>query len=576
MGERHLAEGDEVVAKYPDYRGWRSNPWFAAHIVSIDAEKKVCAVRWEAGGKTSEGVQAEDEILYAPGRDVGWGSGNGWYLAHGNDSAPANAQPVLTDSGKWRLLPPPLSEEYARIQRAFNAFDVDGSGTISASEMKAILSRCKDECVVVGAGCARCNGSYVHAGAYKSNALYQCSSTGLQIWFNEGEWRLGSTRDYYYVSASEWVDDPVWRVATGELANADTAEAAPTVTLVASRGLSASDVDAVISEFDENGDGELDTHEFAKACCGLDTRFSTRMLDICVDCGRKVKVEAMIEARNAEMKQLRETCYAHAYKAPDAWLRTVLVDAVCAVPADVWEEGGPPADWQESIVKLLEQCRLFHSSGRAFGAASTMRWRLRGPAPMPLTAAQYREKSNWFFYFRDHIRALDEEAGIEVVAESWQFSDVVEEDAPTYTVQCVFADWGCDLIPISQPYVNLIGNLRIPQEESKLRGRGGCSCACRHQAIITEEVWKYPDLTGAGIVVYHEALGHGLGIPHASQNFTYCVMAQGMYSGKSVSTAPRLERRTRGCPSNPCCFRWPCVCLTERARCSSRGVVSAR
>ena len=27
------------------------------------------------------------------------------------------------------------------------------------------------------------------------------------------------------------------------------------------------------------------------------------------------------------------------------------------------------------VVKLLEQCRIFHSSDRAFGATSTMRWR---------------------------------------------------------------------------------------------------------------------------------------------------------------------------------------------------------
>ena len=153
-----------------------------------------------------------------------------------------------------------------------------------------------------------------------------------------------------------------------------------------------------------------------------------RLLDLCVECGRKAKAAASAEARTANLTHLRETCYAHAYKAPDVWLRTVLVDAVCVLPADVWAGEGPPADWQASIVKLLEECRRFHSSDRAFGSTSTMRWRLRGPAPMPLTAAQYREKTNpsgWFGAFREHVRALDEAggAGLEVVAESSQWSE---------------------------------------------------------------------------------------------------------------------------------------------------------
>ena len=105
----------------------------------------------------------------------------------------------------------------------------------AAGEASSGQSWTKDECVVAGAGCARCNGSYAHVGTYKEDALYQCGATGLQIWRNGGEWRLGTTQNYYYVSAGEWVEDPVWRPAAGELANAETAADPPSVTLAASR-----------------------------------------------------------------------------------------------------------------------------------------------------------------------------------------------------------------------------------------------------------------------------------------------------------------------------------------------------
>ena len=82
--------------------------------------------------------------------------------------------------------------------------------------------------VVAGAGCARCNGSYGRAGSYAGHPLYECQDTGLQVWHHDGEWRLGKTYDYYYVSPGESVDEPTWQMATKK-ANADTADPAPTV-----------------------------------------------------------------------------------------------------------------------------------------------------------------------------------------------------------------------------------------------------------------------------------------------------------------------------------------------------------
>ena len=82
------------------------------------------------------------------------------------------------------------------------------------------------------------------------------------------------------------------------------------------------------------------------------------------------------------------------------------------LPADVAE---PPADWKERIVHLLEACRIFHLSNRAFGTTSTLRWRLHGPALLPWSTAQYRELGESYGYYHrfvEHSRCLKDELAV--------------------------------------------------------------------------------------------------------------------------------------------------------------------
>jgi len=85
-GTHALREGDEVVAKFPGFRGRESNPYFAATVKNINAGK--CSLTYE-DGDFGDDVRA-DEIFYAPGRPANWGKGD----LRGNDMLPDGAQPV--------------------------------------------------------------------------------------------------------------------------------------------------------------------------------------------------------------------------------------------------------------------------------------------------------------------------------------------------------------------------------------------------------------------------------------------------------------------------------------------------
>ena len=66
--QRELSIGDEIVAKYPGFRGAEDNPWFAATVTGFADDQ--CAVQFEDGDTGSD--LSPSEILYAPGRDPLW------------------------------------------------------------------------------------------------------------------------------------------------------------------------------------------------------------------------------------------------------------------------------------------------------------------------------------------------------------------------------------------------------------------------------------------------------------------------------------------------------------------------
>ena len=53
------------------------------------------------------------------------------------------------------------------------------------------------------------NGTYAYDKEYKGKGLYTNEQTGFSIWYNQGEWRIGKTNDYYYVNKSDDENPPI-------------------------------------------------------------------------------------------------------------------------------------------------------------------------------------------------------------------------------------------------------------------------------------------------------------------------------------------------------------------------------
>jgi len=82
--------------------------------------------------------------------------------------------------------------------------------------------------VVSSAGCEFVNGEYRLDGQFNGNHMFTCDETGLQLWSNHGEWRIGRTNDYYYLCDDAEPAGGAWRVASHH-ANAAAIEPVPKV-----------------------------------------------------------------------------------------------------------------------------------------------------------------------------------------------------------------------------------------------------------------------------------------------------------------------------------------------------------
>ena len=80
------------------------------------------------------------------------------------------------------------------------------------------------------AGANVINGTYVANGSYGGRRCYVNEQTGMELWYNDGEWRLGRSRDFYYVNKSADQSPPRtgWELADMH-ANADATRPVPNV-----------------------------------------------------------------------------------------------------------------------------------------------------------------------------------------------------------------------------------------------------------------------------------------------------------------------------------------------------------
>jgi hypothetical protein len=70
--------------------------------------------------------------------------------------------------------------------------------------------------LVVGAGSDLSNGVYERAADYNGKWYGKNAATGLEIWWNHGQWRIGNTNDYWYCAVSDEAlpPDGGWLVAS--------------------------------------------------------------------------------------------------------------------------------------------------------------------------------------------------------------------------------------------------------------------------------------------------------------------------------------------------------------------------
>ena len=66
------------------------------------------------------------------------------------------------------------------------------------------------------AGASVVNGVYVQNGTYAGKAMFRNESSGIELWYNDGEWRFGHSYDYYYINKSDDEMPPItgWEIAT--------------------------------------------------------------------------------------------------------------------------------------------------------------------------------------------------------------------------------------------------------------------------------------------------------------------------------------------------------------------------
>jgi hypothetical protein len=89
------------------------------------------------------------------------------------------------------------------------------------------LPCCQDNITVTLAGTDKVNGTYKRYGDYSGRPAYE-NDEGVKMWYNEGEWRIGYTRDYYYDNPDDGDVPPLtgWRLADS-YRNSDAAEPVP-------------------------------------------------------------------------------------------------------------------------------------------------------------------------------------------------------------------------------------------------------------------------------------------------------------------------------------------------------------
>ncbi|MEW6237870.1 MAG: hypothetical protein AB1656_20985 [Candidatus Omnitrophota bacterium] len=201
----------------------------------------------------------------------------------------------------------------------------------------------------------------------------------------------------------------------------------------------------------------------------------------------------------------------HALGATDS-IRAIDVQAVYYIYSDAT----PLADWRERIEYHLRRAQKFHQ--REFGGLSAMNYSIH---PQPYIASASREAfpkddpNNFFWHI---VNDVLQSGAIHFQSSSFPillvFSDM--NFSPGYS------DWtrecsgeGC---PFPPPHSDCKGWVTAEGEDRPGSRCGGARAVFwpeKHMGLglVTADGWRVP-IKGSDCVVYHEGIGHSIGLPH--------------------------------------------------------------
>ena len=113
-------------------------------------------------------------------------------------------------------MPPPLPPRNALAQAALGAEAFRPVEPEDEGDEDFFKANFSAGIVVSNAGVASLNGLYKYSMMFKGWPLFTAAGappdTGLEIWRNFGQWRMGKAHDYYYMSVAVDPVSPCWQV----------------------------------------------------------------------------------------------------------------------------------------------------------------------------------------------------------------------------------------------------------------------------------------------------------------------------------------------------------------------------
>ena len=229
-----------------------------------------------------------------------------------------------------------------------------------------------------------------------------------------------------------------------------------------------------------------------------------------------------------------ESIYAHIFKKNYLHINQILIVTLYVCPSDT----KPYHNWKDNINILNNKISDFHT--KQFKTLSQLKSSCFGPIVLSHPTAHY---TGSLYTSYEYVEQFKHEAYQWINANK---PLILNQEAPNLIIFQICAEWGlleCKSHPEEFKKTILYRQGKGVSHIQRFHGSCGMTdipfdwngeeIQCG-MSIISEDIWKYADLPGSAIAVYHETIGHSLGIPHPANPKKNGVMGFAMYSGKSL------------------------------------------